>query len=184
MVKLFNAVTTFVILAAVVGCAPDLGMQLSVPALPEPEQVERDEAGGPVLKLRVGNFIDARRSKTVAVIDGREVPSEGQLGALVQEGLGSYYRKAGVRVVLLNAPLIEGEILEWRATVTPGFPTSAASAKARLSVIVKGTDSTLLYKGSFSGDSSMAHPMLRASHVQGLLAQAILNAFFGVIRSK
>jgi hypothetical protein len=120
--------------------------------------------------------MDARPTKTLAVIDGRDVPSEGNVGAVVQSGIESYLRRAGARVVLLDAPFIEGEVLEWRSTVMPGFPSSSASAVARISVVVKGKDSRQLYRGTFKGDSSATNPVLKAKHVNDLLAQAMGSA--------
>jgi hypothetical protein len=100
---------------------------------------------------------------------------------VVQEGLENYLRKAGVRIAVLQAPQIEGEIVEWKATVLPSFPTSSASATARIKVVVRGADSSVKYRANFAGEASMSHPALRASHVKELLAQAMGSALEEVV---
>jgi hypothetical protein len=162
-------------------CAPDLGVRLSVPSVPDPEHVAAQEGREGPLKVKVGTFLDKRPSDTIAIIDGRQVPSEGSLGGVVQEGLANYLRKAGARIAVLQAPQIEGEIVEWKTKVSPDFPTSSASATARIKVVVRGIDSSIKYRASFAGEASMSHPALRASHVKELLAQAMGSALEEVV---
>lgn len=181
MERFVRIVAGFLVVCLVAACAPDLGVRLSVPSVPDPEKVDaQDRRDGP-LKVRVGTFTDNRKSNTVAVIDGREVPSEGSLGGVVQEGLENYLRKAGARIAVLQAPQIEGEIVDWRATVRPSFPTSSASATARIKVVVRGVDSSIKYRANFAGEASMSHPALRAAHVKELLAQAMGSALEEVV---
>jgi hypothetical protein len=162
-------------------CAPDLGVRLSVPSVPDSEKVEAQERRDGPIKVRIGTFTDNRKSNTLAVIDGRQVPSEGNLGVVVQEGLENYLRKAGIRIAVLQAPQIEGEIVEWKASVVPSFPTSSASATARIKVVVRGADASVKYRASFGGEATMSHPVLRATHVRELLAQAMGSALEEVV---
>ncbi len=181
MVRRVRMVIGTLALCLVSACAPDLGVRLSVPSVPDPEKVEAQERRDGPVKVRVGTFTDNRKSNTIAVIDGRQVPSEGTLGGLVQEGLENYLRKSGVRIAVLQAPQIEGEIVEWKANVLPSFPTSSASATARIKVVVRGADSSVKYRANFAGEASMSHPALRASHVKELLAQAMGSALEEVV---
>jgi hypothetical protein len=162
-------------------CAPDLGVTLSVPSVPDPDKILADQSRPSSVKVRVGRFIDSRTSSTLAVIDGRQIPSDGDLGVVVQEGLVNYLRRAGIRIAVLQAPQIEGEIVEWKAKVAPDFPTSSASATARVKILVRGVDSEISYRATFAGEASMSHPALRASHVRELLAQAMGSALEEVV---
>jgi hypothetical protein len=152
-----------------------------VPSVPDSEKVEAQERRDGPIKVRIGTFTDNRKSNTLAVIDGRQVPSEGNLGVVVQEGLENYLRKAGIRIAVLQAPQIEGEIVEWKASVVPSFPTSSASATARIKVVVRGADASVKYRASFGGEATMSHPVLRATHVRELLAQAMGSALEEVV---
>lgn len=181
MVRRVRMVIGTLALCLVSACAPDLGVRLSVPSVPDSEKVEVQERRDGPIKVRIGTFTDNRKSNTIAVIDGRQVPSEGTLGVVVQEGLENYLRKAGTRIAVLQAPQIEGEIVEWKATVLPSFPTSSASATARIKVVVRGADSSVKYRANFAGEASMSHPALRASHVKELLAQAMGSALEEVV---
>lgn len=181
MVRRVRMVIGTLALCLASACAPDLGMRLSVPSVPDSEKVEVQERRDGPSKVRVGTFTDNRKSNTIAVIDGRQVPSEGTLGVIVQEGLENYLRKSGARIAVLQAPQIEGEIVEWKANVLPSFPTSSASATARIKVVVRGADSSVKYRATFAGEASMSHPALRASHVKELLAQAMGSALEEVV---
>ena len=121
-----------VALLFVAGCAPQLGLRMSVPNVPEPQRTFGEPARGEPVRVHVGKFMDTRQTDTVAVIEGREVASDGALSAVVQEGFERYFNEAGASVVLFNAPVIEGEIVESSVAVTPKFPASEARANARL----------------------------------------------------
>jgi hypothetical protein len=156
---------------------------MSVPNLPEPQTaVEATSATSPV-KVKVGTFTDARPSQTIATIDGRSVRSEGPLGVVVEEGFTRYLRQAGVRIAILNSPMIDGEIVEWQARVKPSFPTSDAKATAKLRVIVRDSKSHPLYKATFSGEATASHPLLDEESIQKLLAQAMGSAIETAVKS-
>jgi hypothetical protein len=162
-------------------CAPDLGLKLSVPTLPNPEGSTPVQGSGQPVRVRVGKFMDARKDDTLAVIDGRKVASDGSLAAVVQEGLERYLKTAGANVVLFKAPTIEGEILDWRCDVKPGFPLSEATALARVKVTLRTENSKILYRGTYTGESTSKHPMLTEQRVRELLAGAMGSALEEVV---
>jgi hypothetical protein len=176
---------TFVTVVMVVlsGCAPEIGLRVSVPNVPE---LPTDTAGVPAeaAKVKIGSFTDGRSSDTIVVIDGRRVSSEGELGLIVQEGFTRYFRQAGVRVAILNAPMVEGTITEWKATVTPSFPSSQAKASARLKVTVRDTRSHPIYFATFSGEATASDPLLDEKSVQKLLAQAMGSAIEAAVKDE
>jgi len=177
--------TTFLISALVsAGCAPELGLQMTVPNLPEPQTAVDASAATAAVKVKVGTFEDSRASQTIATIDGRAVRSEGSLGGVVQEGFTRYLRQAGVRIAILNSPMIDGEIVEWQARVKPSFPTSDATATAKLRVIVRDSKSHPLYRATFSGEATASHPLLDEESIQKLLAQAMGSAIETAVKSE
>jgi hypothetical protein len=128
--------------------------------------------------------MDSRHTQTIAIIDGRKVESEGELGRLVAEGFERYLRRAGARIAVLNAPTIEGQVVDWNARVEPGFPTSEAQAVARLKVTIRDTRAHPIYYATFTGESSVTHPMLGSEEVQRLLAQAMGSAIEAAVRDE
>jgi hypothetical protein len=133
----------------------------------------------------VAAFNDARASTAFAVVDGRQVASEGNLGAVVQEGLERYLRDAGVRVVLTGGALVEGEIVEWRANIKPSFPTSDVTAVARIKVTVRDPRTNALgYRGTFSGEASVSDPILTEREVQKLLTEAMRSALQALLKEE
>lgn len=130
----------------------------------------------PNSKVKIGSFLDGRSSDTFAVIDGREVRTDGEVGVAVQTGLERQLRAAGVRVALLRAPTIEGEVIDWRARVTPDFPASTVVANAKVKVTVRGLDSKVLYRATYSGEANKTHPLLGEGDVQETLGNAMATA--------
>jgi hypothetical protein len=170
----------FLVLSA--GCAPEIGRSLSAPLLPEPEIAAGEGGDGEAVRVRIGHFQDARPSQTIVTIDGRKVDSEGPLTRSVEEGFERYLRRAGARIAVLNAPTIEGQVTDWAARIEPGFPTSQASAVARLKVTVRDSRGHPIYHATFSGESKASHPMLGVDGVQRLLGQAMGSAIEAAVR--
>jgi len=166
------------------GCAPEIGLTLTAPEISEPENLVEAASSAEPVRVRIGAFVDARPTQTIAIIDGRKVDSEGELGRVVGEGFERYLRSVGARIAVLNAPTIEGQVVDWSARVEPGFPTSEAQAVARLKVTVRDTRAHPIYYATFSGESSVTHPMLGAEEVQRLLAQAMGSAIEAAVRDE
>ena len=167
-----------------IGCAPEIGLTLIAPEVPEPESMSQAESSADPVRVKIGSFSDARPAQTIAIIDGRKVDSEGELGKVVAEGFERYLRRAGARIAVLNAPTIEGQVVDWSARVEPGFPTSEAQAVARLKVTIRDTRAHPIYYATFTGESSVTHPMLGSEEVQRLLAQAMGSAIEAAVRDE
>jgi hypothetical protein len=164
------------ITVACAGCAPEFGLELQVPALPEADKVAPGGADEASLRVKVGSFEDARAESTLVVVDGRDVRSVGAVGLPVKEAFERDFRGAGVRVVMRDAPVLEGEVVEWKARVLPGFPSSDAVANAKIKLVLKDSQYHVLYKGTFTGEATVTHPLLDESHVQDILGQAMGGA--------
>ncbi|MEY4667517.1 MAG: hypothetical protein RL518_216 [Pseudomonadota bacterium] len=136
----------------------------------------------PGSKARIGPFLDGRSSDTIALIDGRQVRSEGSVGAAVQTGFERQLRAAGVRVSLLQAPTIEGEIVDWKARVSPDFPASQVVANAKVKVTIKGPKSEVLYRATYSGEANKTHPVLGESDIQATLGTAMATALEAAVK--
>ena len=159
------------------GCAPSMGLRLQAPDVVKDDgDKARVPAAAPNSKAKIGPFLDGRSSDTFAVIDGREIRTDGEVGVAVQTGLERQLRAAGVRVALLRAPTIEGEVIDWRARVTPDFPASTVVASAKVKVTVRGVDSKVLYRATYSGEANKTHPILGESDVQETLGNAMATA--------
>lgn len=176
-------VTCFSI-AILAACAPEIGVSLTAPMLPEPLLVSDSSDSERAVRVRVGRFIDARPSKTLVIIDGRNVDSEGALTRSVEDGFERYLRRAGAQIAVLNAPLVEGQVVDWSARVEPGFPMSNARAVARLKVVVRDSRAHPIYHATFSGESTASHPMMGPEQVQELLAQAMGSAIEAAVRDE
>ncbi len=155
---------------------------MSVPNVPEPQSAVEPSAATAPVKVKVGRFADGRGSPTIVTIDGRDVDSEGDLSAVVEEGFTRYLRQAGARIAIIDAPTIDGTITEWRATVDPAFPSSEAKASARVKVVVRDSRAHAIYNATFSGEATASHPLLDEEGVQKLLAQAMGSALEAAVK--
>ena len=176
MKQLVRALLTSCLVVSVSACAPEFGLKLEAPSVPDATDVPEGGADASASRIRVGAFSDSRASSTIVIIDGREVASEGSIGDRVRNGFERYFRDSGVRVVLKDAPIIDGEVVEWRSTITPGFPASDAVATAKLKVTLKDSHFHVLYRGTFTGEATVTHPLLDEEHVQELLGLAMGGA--------
>ena len=174
--KIIRPAAVLLLLFCLSACAPSFGLKMSVPSMPDATSITPAGLDEARARVKVGAFTDARASDTMATVDGREIPSDGSVGGAVQEGFERYFREAGMRVVLTSAPVIDGEVTEWKAKILPGFPSSDAIATARLHIMVKDSHRHVIYSGNFSGEASVSHPLLDEDHVRQLLGQAMAGA--------
>lgn len=172
-------VTRYVFLCVLMlcgACAPEIGVRLKVPSLPEPTAVADATTSTDPVKVRIGQFVDSRSSQTLVTVDGRKVLTDGSPVGVVTDGFARYLRQAGLRIAILNAPTIDGEIVEWNALVQPSFPNSEARASARVKVTVRDSRAHPIYHATFSGESTVTHPMVDEDVIQKLLGQAMASA--------
>jgi hypothetical protein len=172
-VRFFVAVCCSIVCSA---CAPEIGLKLGAPSVPESETLASGSSVAEPLKVRLGPFKDSRPTQTLVVVDGRKVGTDGSAVGVVEEGFVRYLRQAGARIAVLNAPTIEGEILDWTARVEPSFPTTEAKASARVKIIVRDSRAHALYHATYTGEASQTHPMVDGEVVQGVLARAMGSA--------
>ena len=158
-------------------CAPGLGSQISPPAIPELENARKiDENFSDLPKIRIGEFVDSRSDTALAVISGREVLADSSLGPVVQEGFERMFRDAGGQVALFRAPMLTGEIQAWQVKVSSAFPTSQATATAKIRINLQDQDNRSLYRGTYTGESTIQHPFLSESKIRDMLGQAMAQA--------
>lgn len=170
------------LVAIVSGCAPEIGVRMRPPSLPEPTAIaDAAEVTNPI-RVRVGNFVDARSNQSLVAIDGRKVMTEGSPGKVVEEGFARYLQRAGARIAVLNAPSIEGEILDWTAVVHSEFPTSEVRSAARLKVVVRDSKAHPIYRATFTGESTANHPMMDQDVVKQALGQSMGSAIEAAVR--
>lgn len=173
-----------IVLFVLTGCAPKIGLTLSVPNVPDAAALQDRTESVNRLRVHVGHFQDERIDTTIVTIDERDVGSEGAVDSVVQEGFVRYFTDAGASVAVLDAPSIEGSVKEWSATVDPSFPTSTASAVAKLTLVVRDSRAHPIYRGTFTGEASVKHPMLGEDEVRRLLGQAMGSAIEAAVRDE
>ncbi len=160
------------IVGILASCAPGLGRSLAVNTIVIPGDTPRTHNGS-AIHAQIRPFVDNRPSQTIALIDGREVNSSGDLAIQVRDAFESYLKESGVQLGDPDAPIIGGQISSWIAHVDPGFPTSEAHAEATLVVEVSNLSNQLVYSGKYTGNTVVKHPMLNESRISDALAEAM-----------
>jgi hypothetical protein len=151
----------------------------------EDEKDSKDLKGAAAgAKVKIGSFLDGRSSDTLATIDGREVLTDGEVGPVVQTGLERQLRAAGARVSLLKTATVEGEVVDWRARISPEFPASSVVANAKLKVSVRSASGEVVYRATYTGEANKKHPFLSEGDIQGVLGTAMASAIEAAIKDK
>ena len=164
-------------LSLLIGCAPSLGSSLRVNTLPEIDSRElKVEGGGRT--VRIARIFDNRTLPIIVAINDRTIPSDGDLGATVQEAFEHELKAIGFSVSLFKGSrTLEGSITQWSGVVHPGFPTSEISCDASLSLRVLPESGEIpIYKGVYSGAVTLQHPFPSESVVGRALGQAMAKA--------
>lgn len=163
-----------ILLASIVAssCAPSLGSRLKVPDVFVDESKITD-FDTRLPKVKIGNFLDARREPTLAIIDGREVMPEGDISDAVREAITTAFVDSGARVTNNYAPIIEGEIKDWQIVIKPGFPTTDLVAKSSLRVVVRDSELNQIYRATYNGESTKQHPAPGEDTIRETLSDAM-----------
>ena len=173
---LISSFSLLLLSASLIGCAPSFQDTLIVDAIPEPDPTNQSSSLSGA-KLKVDTFTDLRTSPVVAEINGRTLTPEGDPGVAVQRGFESYLKGQGATVSLFGADRgIAGSITEWKIAVRPGFPVSFIEGKAAIKVDVSDSSGRIVYKGQYSGSSSMQHPFPKESTAESVLGDAMAQA--------
>lgn len=164
-------------------CAPEIGSSLAVVELPDSRIQIGDNSTS--ARVKVGRFEDARSDETIVnIVDQRRVPVKGSVTGVVEEGFKRYLREVGARVVVLDAPTIEGEVTQWVAQVKPGFPTSEGESLAQLKVTVRDSHGHPIYFATFSGQSKTERPFIGSDEVQSLLGESMGSAIEAAVKDR
>lgn len=172
---LFARSLSVIFVSGLVSCAPGLGANLSVNGIFS--EAESQGENIPELGiLRVVEVLDLRETKTVGVIDGRNIPPATDVSTAFQQALERAFRSRGVRVALFDGVKIRAEIVRWKVAVSPNFPSSKAEAVAAINLAVLGSNDQRQYFGSYSGLSEIQDPFLSQTEVEDALAAAMRYA--------
>jgi len=161
----------------ITACAPGLGKELRVDSFPDRgAAVMGENLGYSPLKVRVDQFMDARQVPSIGEINGRQLGPRGDVAKSVQRALEEKLEASGVKIALFDAPLIGGDVMQWKVSVKPDFPSSHAEAVAELQLKVFNPQNQLIYRGSYSGSASTQHPLLSQEKIEETLAIAMSEA--------
>lgn len=161
--------------AIVSGCAPGLGNSLEVNKISDPLSASTSALDG--VRVRVEPFLDARATSPVGQINGRPLAPAGEPGVEVQRGFERALKQRGARLALFDTPVrIAGQINDWSVVVSPRFPASSVEAHATIKVELLDPQGALVFKGEYSGTSSVEHPLANQRRVEAVLGDAMGQA--------
>ena len=166
-------------------CAPNLDNNLRPIAVAN--KVEEEGTKGRLsdfnigyANVNLGQINDRRQSEALALIDSREVSPSNDLIENFTEALKKRMQEAGM-VERSGAPMLNVNITEWLANVTPSFPNTTVNAKAAFEVeLRKGLN--VIYRGSYSGESERKSPFLTKHEVEkqlGIAMSVAISQFEG-----
>jgi len=174
----------FLYLASVISlnsCAPGLGKTLKITKYPDPISPANSLS---FIKVRVLPFIDDRKSHEIGEISGRKLSSEGTVSYVVRRMFEEEIKSGGGSLVEFSDKSVSGAIKNWRIEVTPGFPSSVTEATAEVELTISSQDQGTLYRGRYSGFSSMRNPFLSEAKIEEVLGQAMRFAVYEAFKDR
>ena len=162
------------LLLLVTACAPGLGSQTEITALPQFETSKSHSLD--TYSLHVGQFSDERGVQDSIKINDRSVKVAGSLGTVVQSGLEDAIKDMGGSLCLFNCTTIEGSIVNWELKAKPEFPTTKVESRATLSIRILAQDGTILFQRSYSGTFNGEHPLYTEERLQAAFGGAMNEA--------
>lgn len=165
-------------------CSPGLGKKLRIDKISGAEALPVSSGLASAPTLRVGTFEDRRPYTEVGEIDGRLLQPEGNVALNVQVALEDLLRAQGAQISQFSGPALVGQILEWRVTVVPGFPTTTVKGTASVKVELRDEVYAVLYTATYSGSAEAQHPIMSQAKVEKVLADAMSTALSGVIEDR
>ena len=155
------------------GCAPGLGKDLRV-NFNAPVDADIDTSSSPLnLSLIVKNFKDSRPDNSIGEIDGRKLNPKGDIGLSVQSVFYKHLKAAGIKSVMYDAAYIEGEVLDWKVRVSPGFPFTKIEGASSINVTLYNKMSQPIYKSNYTGNYKLMDPFPSERKVERTLSLAM-----------
>jgi uncharacterized lipoprotein YajG len=157
------------------GCAPSLKDDMRVSSIPVvPIEIKGEQ---PALgRLQIDPFRDSRSANFVAEIDGRKIMPKGDVGEAVRQAFQHHFHTRGAQLSLFRAPIISGEIREWHVQVKPSFPSTKIHALASIDVSVSDPAGKVVYRATYSGETTSDDPFPSQRSVEKILGSAMGHA--------
>lgn len=174
---LFIAISLFMF-----GCAA--GFDSSVPMTdfriiedPNPDRVQFGERW-----VRVEGFSDLREGEQLFTINAkRKVMPDDGVSRYVTSAFEDVLAMNDFRLSQMKGPIIRGEILDWHAKLSTGFPTSEEVATASVRIMVVDDTGKNRFSAVYNGSSSLKHPFLTESKAKKVLSEAMQVALESVL---
>ncbi len=162
------------VLFAVTACGPSLRSQMSLPHL-MPSGAPEAQATSRQAYIFVDQFIDARPSPEIAMVEDRAVAADNPPADAVVAGIRRALEKDGFTLSDTAPVILSGEVRNWSAKVTPGF-SSKSESSAQLFIEVLDPANRRVYSGVYEGFSSKGTPGLDESDVRDTLEVSMTEA--------
>ena len=134
--------------------------------------------------LRVKEFDDNREKIDIARVGDNNIIPDGNLGAVVSRAVERSLRASGARLSQFSGTEVRGSIEEWYVHVSPSFPVATLAADATIVVEIAEQGKTPSYRGRYSGNSEMQHPVASESKIQDALGEAMRLALLEMLEDK
>jgi hypothetical protein len=174
----------FIVLITTAGCAASLGKEISVNASIPVDEIKNSYGHISNSKVIIQPFIDSRSQTFVAEIEGRKISPKGDIGNAVQTLFYRYFKRSGVGTVLYGAPIIDGEVTDWRVNIDSGFPLTKILATASINLNLKDIQGNVVYSANYSGETKTLDPFPTTGKVEKSLSLAMAEAVKQAVEDK
>lgn len=173
--------TVCLFFAVLNGCSPHLGRSIIVTDIPVRASSTVQAPSWNGMPIALDATIVALAKQPGATIDGRFVPLEGAVDAVVGQGLRRRFRGAGASIRHGAPVALTSRVTEWQMQVYPDFPSTAVEARAVIVVEAVSQTGEIIYRATYTGEANRSGANVRVPQIEETLINAMGHALDEVI---
>ncbi len=161
-------------------CAPGLERDISVRQIVSPESSVITEVND--LKISVGEIQDLRQDPSIGMIGDTKLMPREKPAQSVQIALEQKLKARGFSLKHFNAPVLVGDLYDWRVNVSQNFPLAEVQASAKVKLRLAAPNSSSFYEATYEGESSGKSPIFSQGKIEEMLGAAMSVALDEALR--
>lgn len=173
-ILLLSVLILVLVSGVLAGCTSSISTSVSVPEVMVPEGVEPvEDLHGAEIYLE--SVLDARKSKTVATLKGKNSQFIGDTTEALRSVLEESFAKKGFAFSDTAPVLITVELVKWAADIQEDYPAKVV-AQAEVQIDVVGPANRKIYSGTYEGFANLEGGTLDDEKLNNLLKASMYEA--------
>lgn len=145
--------------------------------------VELKGKAGSEGRFYLKNFEDIRKDLSLVTLDGESYKTDSDLTLVVREALSRILVKSGYSSSKESAIFIKGKLIDWKAEVKDGYPSTLVSSAKVYLELMDPTDRRV-YSGTYAGEAELQAPGMDNNDLRKALSMGMEKALEQVVKDK